>query len=830
MSECMRKAIFILSASLCLSGCFFNANIEGLSSAQNSDSFEKQPDTSLVLQPSTATLSLAETDSDVLYNSSLVLQLNKAYDKDIIVHINLVDVYAQKLIDYSLSSLDVTLPAKSLSLPIPITIKGDVLGEGTESFKIQLSVEDTAISLTANEILVDINDNDPIVLQVQPLYPTAGANFFDLVTNMKTTPLPQVADVACVYTSLPSYDKCLDGGLYRKVIATGEHSCLNLTLEDNLGVYDWVCDASTDPVFFYSTGFKVNKGMKDILNSASFKANFVTLKKGTSTVASSNSLTWWTNIVSPLTLNSAGADPRLTLNTSGTIYTVVSTGASRGITLSAPRVGLVVLSGATLTATNPTSGDCYSGLAGTQQCLIELATNSDASYIEGDFIGNTNLYTIVIFNANISGSIYHTRIHNSKFVGVGVTSALNSGDTTYSGFMITQSQISNFVMGLQLWSAGQKKLLKDLVIYNNSTAGLSESINSWYSKYVNIKIIKSNLGISSIPWYALLQDVQTVNNATGISLSSNGVIIKNTLSVGNNYGMNLSNTNGVASNLTILNNATMGLQMSIPANFSTISNVLIANNAKGLVLPDSGSDFTNLFLTQNTTGIEFTSSSTGSVFKEKLILGNTTNCLYTSAGASPGLTGVDCDNQGSSTAVRTLGASALGYFTGKVTSESVNTHNTGFSVSSAITDWFRFENPFRFWGSDSATSDLLQATKGQCLGASNCQVWDSRVLSSASLVYNANGAFVSQGPCPASVHGDATELYSATPYLKYATEIFGDRIGNDNGLCESSESCIYSANIGSYQGEGSYLQNTCVFQNGVGANAVSNVKMYAYPQ
>jgi hypothetical protein len=53
-----------------------------------------------------------------------------------------------------------------------------------------------------------------------------------------------------------------------------------------------------------------------------------------------------------------------------------------------------------------------------------------------------------------------------------------------------------------------------------------------------------------------------------------------------------------------------------------------------------------------------------------------------------------------------------------------------------------------------------------------------------------------------------------------------DEIGDDDGLCESNEACIYSPNFGVYQGHGDYLVGgTCTFQNGT----VTGVQMYAYP-
>ena len=36
-------------------------------------------------------------------------------------------------------------------------------------------------------------------------------------------------------------------------------------------------------------------------------------------------------------------------------------------------------------------------------------------------------------------------------------------------------------------------------------------------------------------------------------------------------------------------------------------------------------------------------------------------------------------------------------------------------------------------------------------------------------------------------------------------ELVGDGVGNENTLCESSEVCLFTPNIGSYQGHGSLV-------------------------
>ena len=44
-----------------------------------------------------------------------------------------------------------------------------------------------------------------------------------------------------------------------------------------------------------------------------------------------------------------------------------------------------------------------------------------------------------------------------------------------------------------------------------------------------------------------------------------------------------------------------------------------------------------------------------------------------------------------------------------------------------------------------------------------------------------------------------------TTFLRNAVEIPGDGVGNDNALCESGETCLYTPNIGSYQGHGNVV-------------------------
>jgi hypothetical protein len=125
---------------------------------------------------------------------------------------------------------------------------------------------------------------------------------------------------------------------------------------------------------------------------------------------------------------------------------------------------------------------------------------------------------------------------------------------------------------------------------------------------------------------------------------------------------------------------------------------------------------------------------------------------------------------------------------------------------------------------------------GECTSGNTCRIFDFTLKNTGTNYYNrsgngntANSAFTNGAACPAEVAGSTaiTDLNQVTAhtFLPNAVEIVGDGLGNDNGLCESGEACIYTPNIGFYQGTGNYSTNSCIFSNGT----VSNVIMYGYP-
>ena len=82
--------------------------------------------------------------------------------------------------------------------------------------------------------------------------------------------------------------------------------------------------------------------------------------------------------------------------------------------------------------------------------------------------------------------------------------------------------------------------------------------------------------------------------------------------------------------------------------------------------------------------------------------------------------------------------------------------------------------------------------------------------------------YLEQAACE-SIGGDWTSPKCVSVFLRNAVEISGDLIGNDNGLCESDEICLFTPNIGAYQGHGQ-LGSAGPFVNGT----LHNINLVRY--
>ncbi|RME88444.1 MAG: hypothetical protein D6767_10140, partial [Candidatus Hydrogenedentota bacterium] len=123
----------------------------------------------------------------------------------------------------------------------------------------------------------------------------------------------------------------------------------------------------------------------------------------------------------------------------------------------------------------------------------------------------------------------------------------------------------------------------------------------------------------------------------------------------------------------------------------------------------------------------------------------------------------------------------------------------------ALTYDFGFGMPILLWGTSNANYDKKYGLKNSSPALNAGLVGTSNGGNCSNYIVKTHtwGTGSSQADCD-SKFPKANSTYNSgnceTTYLYPATEIMDDNIGNDNGLCESNETCLHNPNIGAYAG------------------------------
>jgi hypothetical protein len=275
----------------------------------------------------------------------------------------------------------------------------------------------------------------------------------------------------------------------------------------------------------------------------------------------------------------------------------------------------------------------------------------------------------------------------------------------------------------------------------------------------------------------------------------------------------------------------------------TWAQVLAANAGSNAVMMDTsntnGAKVAQIAAAHSTYGVGVSSSSYYNKVSGEIYVGsNTTKDCNVLSATQPGLVDTNCTTSGTDgstdfPAASTGGTLRIGLdltssFVGKVTADdSFNGSDTNGAIGyDSIADWVNFSNRFRGWGRDS-TSLLDAGVREGCLSGIACRIWDLRLSSSDTQVRNRNGGFTAGASCPVSATGNKVLTdYNSNTFLINALEAMEDGIGDDDGLCESYESCVYSPNIGAYQGDGDpFAQSACTFTGGT----VTGIQLFGFP-
>jgi len=618
---------------------------------------------------------------------------------------------------------------------------------------------------------------------VSALFPTSAANWNDYVAGHDWS---TATDFACAAVSDSA---CLHGGEHRLVEATGRADCTGLSAADDLAAFNWVCDDSSGTARLISTGLTDGKYLSDLIdfNTPGFRPNAVTIFENGIVWGMTSSSTWWTN---PVTFNNSGGS----LDSESTIYLVTSDPASKW-TLDADKLALVIQPGVTV----PGPGASDIAISASNMDYLWLEGAIDAS---GDGIG-VNLSTvrfsvlrrlsvnntplgIVLINNSIHNRLIDVTASNNS-IGINLLNASNNN--TLSGLAT-----SNNSVGVRLDTASNNTLSGLASVNNSIGVSLTDGSNNRLS---DLTVSNSQTGVLlDTASYNTFMGVTTTNNSDGVLLD------------------NASTSNGLSAVAAANNNR--GIRFENASNSNAFSELAVGNNDVGIYISISDDNtFTGL--------LEAGSNN------------NDLDCLVI-GGTNPGLTEPDCAAIGASDHTLISNISLTNAFVGKLISDDVlNASDTDGAasypadpVALAAFDWAGFDNAYRGWGIDGSDFPSVDHQGQWTTGAG--RIWDWSVSSGdtgndpfAALLavftvptgnetlthpWNGTPASNDNAGCDLMVAGsvwNSTASICETTFLRHAVEIQADGLGNDNTLCESGEICLYTPNIGSYQGHGDLI-------------------------
>ena len=544
--------------------------------------------------------------------------------------------------------------------------------------------------------------NNSTTTTVAAVYPTNGANWLSYVSWANATnDAYSQTDAACTATSNYGYYKCIHGGELRKAALTGWTACNSkLTATDTLQAFRWKCMVLSGTAHMVSFGLKDDKRLADLINATSWKNNSISIKYDGLEIFTSSATTWHSNTITALTDNSANGASVVTLNSSGTIYTLASSRQSTGYRLDANNIAITTLGTATLQMNSSAADNCdfECDINGTinGKCLV----TSNANYllwIEGQYDGNSATACTLAVKSAKNVKFRHVSTKNSALNGKGIQMRSSS----YIHVSHVRSSNDHY---------GVNSSLSDYVIISDVVG--SNSYNS---------VVYNNQGDNLI-----------VTRVSAFNSKVDGIY-------------SYSGSRNTFAFLTAINNAESGIEI-YRDDYDALHSAFFANNgASGFYgqgnTAKTKSIVAGQFISVNngTYGIEMKDEEKNSQFTGSLILGNNTtaNCL---GGTNYGINN-DCTTEGTSdfTLVSSTASSASS-FVGKITTDdtSNSSDSSGSLTFASISDWFQFENWFRGWGRDGSAYPATDH-RNYCTTSVTCRIWDMSLSSSDSLILGKSG-------------------------------------------------------------------------------------------
>jgi hypothetical protein len=593
------------------------------------------------------------------------------------------------------------------------------------------------------------------------------------------------------------HDQCFFGGPYRSVAVSGFISCSGLSMTDDQNFFDWTCAVQNGVAIFHSKP-RAGTRLGTLLEASAaapfvkWKANRVVAKLGTVVVGKSNTESaWWSDTL--VRLSDTGFQD---LTGTHKIFAVTTNLETEGLNLNGDNQALIVMDGASLTAKDDGTENCdfetgeFPGNVPVNPGKCLVASGSQLMlWIEGDFdaktaTGNFDVALFIKYHQGLrleQATVKRADLFGAELDGIGTEAVNLTSHSNGSGVAIKGQGYSRF---------------RDLRTYNNDAVGLS--VESEYGIYNGVRSFSNgNIGIEVWSSNVVISDFIVSNNdnaAIHLPYDVTKTAFLSGLVVANNEdGIELGDDsiNNVFANIAVLLSSVWSIKTVGGPN--TFSNTAIGHTSSILDVqtsdPPTSVTFVNQLQTQGVNGCNTDNTN--------LISG----CATTS---DPALTII---NNLDTTGLFQPGSNAL--------------HSSGINWSQPL-------GKFQTIGRSQSTPLFMAAENiGPCNASETgyCSVYDWSILNGyTGQIKAANGVFPATAGQACPVNGNAVLTVNATNFLAGAIEMLGDELGNDNGLCESNEACLFQPNIGAYQGQGSLYPHSCTFTDGT----VSGITLWGF--
>jgi hypothetical protein len=495
-------------------------------------------------------------------------------------------------------------------------------------------------------------------------------------------------------------------------------------------------------------------------------------------------------------------------------------------------------------------------LLGNSHQLGNITTNSNGS--DGFFISGSSNLIVGNLTSNLNGGngmhvVYNSSNNSFGDVVANGNLAAAGGGVTFPGYVYSNYKFNSIVAnnnthaGFFVVGTMNNLEVKDYLIANHNYYGIFLANGSSKNQVINniTAISNADYGIYTTSSFSIFNNILSVNNGKeGLYLST---ATDNTI---NNFFSNNNGSSGVLAYFNSTNNYFTGVLNS--SGNTGLNCALISTAATSGVVNS----------TCTTTGVAGSSSYPVGALSDAVYRTKTATSSFVTAVKAPGDDTNSDDGE-------------LGTGTGTV-------------YFSFDLDLFNFDNVMRTIGKASTSLDSLDQTqRGYCLAeGEGCRIWDYSLRKEDMSIlnksgngedYNDGGSAPALGvnsyegglqTCPAEVLGNrnvttkghpfdanfqngaigyafagpssSTKCTSGTCYVRYlrnATEIIEDSIGDDDGLCEDNESCYYNPNIGAYQGHFTGNEANPVINHddhectwSANGGLMTGIRMYGFPK